>query len=117
MRLLPVSLAVLGPSLAFLIAVSELPETRAARPLLPLTFAHADHIDENCVACHHEFVDGTIPGAPCLECHDLDPAVAHLVEVQFHDLCRGCHVERAVAGQAAGPVRDCHGCHVQDEAP
>lgn len=89
---------------------------RSDATLLPLTFAHADHQAVNCVDCHHEFVDAT-PRGPCLECHAADPAVAHLVEVQFHDLCRGCHVERLAAGLAAGPTRACGACHTADEAP
>lgn len=117
MRLLSASLAVLAVLLALLVGLSEIPRTRAARPLLPLTFAHADHRAETCVACHHELVDGTPPGPPCLECHDTDGEVAHLLESQFHGLCRGCHVERALQGVAAGPVRACRACHVQDEAP
>lgn len=84
--------------------------------LLPLTFAHADHQAVNCVDCHHEFVDAT-PRGPCLECHAEDPAVAHLMEEQFHELCRGCHVERLTAGLAAGPTRACGACHTADEAP
>lgn len=117
MRLLIGSLIGLGSLLLVLVAVSELPRTRAARPLLPLTFAHADHRTETCIACHHELVDGTPPGPPCLQCHDTDSEVAHELEAQFHTLCRGCHVERSVAGLAAGPARSCRGCHVQDEDP
>jgi hypothetical protein len=84
--------------------------------LLPLTFAHADHQAVNCVACHHEFTDAT-PRGPCLECHAQDPTVAHLIETQFHDLCRGCHLERRIAGLGAGPTRACGACHTADEAP
>lgn len=94
--------------------IGRIPATEAS--LLPLTFAHAAHQDVNCVACHHEFVDAT-PRGPCLECHAEDPAVAHLLETQFHDLCRGCHVERRTAGLAAGPTRACGACHTPDEAP
>ena len=96
------------------VGVGALRTTDAA--LLPLTFAHADHQAVNCVACHHEFVDAT-PRGPCLECHAEDPAVAHLIEAQFHDLCRGCHVERRIAGLAAGPTRACGACHTADDAP
>ena len=85
-------------------------------PLLPITFAHADHQEVNCIACHHEFVDAT-PRGPCFECHKEDPQVAHLVEEQFHDLCRGCHVERHAEGLAAGPTRACTACHTADTAP
>ena len=87
-----------------------------AEPMLPITFAHADHQEVNCVDCHHEFVDAT-PRGPCFECHKADPTVAHLVEVQFHDLCRGCHVERLAAGLDAGPARACIACHSPDDAP
>ena len=84
--------------------------------MLPLTFAHVDHTEVSCVACHHDFADDTGPGL-CLDCHKRDPTVAHLIEEQFHDLCRGCHAELAAEGEAAGPLRACNACHVPDLLP
>lgn len=106
--------ALTGALFALWALLGQRPPSQAS--LLPLTFAHADHQEVNCVDCHHEFVDAT-PRGPCLECHAEDPAVAHLLETQFHDLCRGCHVERLAAGLAAGPTRACAACHTADEAP
>ena len=106
-------IGILATAVALLVA-SSVPASE--EPLLPLTFAHADHQAVNCIDCHHEFVDST-PRGPCLECHKADPSVSHLIESHFHDLCRGCHVERLVAGLDAGPARACAACHTADEAP
>ena len=89
---------------------------RAKAPLLPLTFAHIDHRTVNCVDCHHNYVDTTGQGL-CLDCHKTDPAVAALIESQFHELCMDCHLERQKALEDGGPVRSCVECHTQDEAP
>ena len=37
-------------------------------PILPMTFAHADHPTENCIDCHHNYNDDT-GGGPCMNCH------------------------------------------------
>lgn len=84
-----------------------------ARAVLPMTFAHADHVAEPCATCHHEFVDG-ISGLTCISCHLTDPTVSPLLETQFHMLCRSCHVEARAAGQAHGPTRHCIACHLPD---
>ena len=44
------------------------------RPLLPLTFAHLDHREVNCITCHHNFSDDTGQGL-CIDCHRTDPKV------------------------------------------
>lgn len=79
-------------------------------PILPMRFVHDDHFDVGCVTCHHEFVDGTA-GPNCMTCHVTDPKVAPLLEVQFHALCRDCHVVERAAGKPSGPTRSCIGCH------
>ena len=28
-------------------------------PILPMTFAHLDHVTESCIECHHNYVDDT----------------------------------------------------------
>jgi len=91
-------------------------ELRSNRPMLAVTFAHADHTTVSCVVCHHNFIDRTGPGL-CFDCHKNDPSVNALIEDQFHDLCRGCHVERQSAGEEAGPTRRCDSCHTADDAP
>ncbi len=46
-----------------------------------------------------------------------DQAVWPLLENQFHDLCRGCHEEKAALGEDGGPPRECMACHLGDELP
>ncbi len=84
--------------------------------MLAVTFAHADHVEQNCVECHHNFVDDTGTGM-CFDCHKTDPEVADLIEEQFHTLCRNCHIEKQAAGEAHGPTRQCLDCHVRDDKP
>ncbi len=103
--------------LATLIGWSVAGPARAIRERLPLTFAHADHSDENCLECHHNFADATGRGPPCIDCHKSDASVAASIEVQFHQLCRNCHVTRRAAAEPAGPTRVCRGCHTPDQRP
>ena len=85
-------------------------------PDLPMKFAHIDHVEEKCVECHHHYQDDTGQGL-CLDCHRKDPEVAHLMEQQFHDLCRGCHEEKRLDGEDGGPPRICGDCHQEDFLP
>lgn len=86
----------------------------AGRPILPMTFVHDDHRGVPCATCHHEFVDGTV-GTTCINCHVTDPKVSGVLERQFHDLCRSCHVEEQAEGKAHGPTRSCIACHTADD--
>jgi len=113
---IPALIVLVGALIAALLWLFASAVPPEQEPLLPLTFAHADHQAVNCIDCHHEFVDST-PRGPCLECHKADAEVSHLIETHFHDLCRGCHVERLAAGLDAGPARACAACHTADEAP
>lgn len=88
----------------------------SAAPILPMTFAHADHQTIVCLECHHNFVDDT-GDENCMTCHVTHPEVAHLLEEQFHGLCMGCHQTLTREGEASGPVRACAGCHLPDELP
>ena len=117
MRVALFSTGLLAGLLLVLVAWSSRVEVRAEAELLPVTFAHADHISQNCVECHHNYVDEVGFGANCLACHKTDESVAHLIEPQFHDLCRGCHEEHMAAGEATGPVRECLRCHTADDDP
>lgn len=83
-------------------------------PILPMTFAHSDHVGVNCLNCHHNFRDET-GRESCMYCHVTRPKVAPLMEAQFHDLCRSCHVERQLEGEPAGPTRRCLACHLGDD--
>ena len=88
----------------------------APEPILPMTFAHQDHQTVQCVDCHHNYIDDT-GNENCMSCHVSNAEVWPLFETQFHDLCRGCHVEQALAMEDSGPTRDCIGCHRQDPLP
>jgi hypothetical protein len=84
-------------------------------PMLPLSFAHADHRGVNCITCHHNFTDGTGQGL-CIDCHKMDPKIRLQIQPMFHTLCRDCHIEKHAKGEDAGPVRGCVDCHVADDA-
>ncbi|MBT5220779.1 MAG: cytochrome c3 family protein [Woeseia sp.] len=85
-------------------------------PILPMSFAHVDHMQENCVVCHHNYADNT-GGGLCMTCHVTDPAIWPLFEQQYHALCRDCHAEKAAQGDDGGPPRECMACHLGDELP
>jgi len=88
----------------------------APAKILPMSFAHLDHVPVNCVDCHHNYVDDS-GGGLCMNCHVTDQQVWPLLERQFHDLCRGCHAEKAALGEVGGPPRQCMACHRGDELP
>jgi hypothetical protein len=85
-------------------------------PILPMSFAHEDHVGENCIVCHHNYNDDT-GGGPCMNCHTTNQDVWPLFEKQYHDLCRTCHEEKAALGEAGGPPRHCIECHRGDDLP
>ena len=89
---------------------------RDHRQPLPVTFAHADHVEHNCVVCHHNFTDDTGQGF-CYDCHKSTPDIVDHMEAMFHGLCRDCHVELARKGDPHGPVRACQQCHLADLRP
>ena len=119
-------LALVGVSLALLVTLFFVAERQrqqgpdhvriGAERMLAIRFAHKDHHSVRCTDCHHEFSDGSGPGQ-CFDCHLRQPELRAVLETQFHDLCRGCHLERVSAGEAAGPLRDCADCHRHDEEP
>lgn len=82
--------------------------------ILPMSFAHSDHGGINCADCHHNFVDGS-GGGPCMNCHVTTETLWPVLEQQFHDLCRGCHTEKAALGEDGGPPRQCIACHLGDD--
>ncbi len=110
------SVATLALGSACIWAYQQRQAQRTGAPLLPLTFAHADHIKQNCVVCHHNFIDTTGQGL-CLGCHKTDPEIALNIEAMFHGLCRDCHVDLARQHKDHGPVRACEQCHVEDMRP
>jgi predicted CXXCH cytochrome family protein len=98
----------------------ELPVSRhyygSAARILPMSFAHVDHVTIGCSECHHNYVDDT-GLEPCMYCHVSNADVRPLLEEQFHTLCRGCHADLAANGEAGGPPRQCIACHLGDELP
>jgi len=86
-----------------------------AKPLLPVAFVHSDHGTVNCVECHHDYVDDSGLGT-CYACHKTDPELALNMQQHFHDLCRGCHVEKRHEEEEGGPRRRCADCHHEPEA-
>ena len=99
---------------------SQLPEKAAyygsPERILPMSFAHKDHASEQCVECHHNFIDDT-GGGVCMNCHVSDEELWPVLESQYHELCMGCHVRKSVHGEGGGPPRRCIGCHVIDWLP
>ena len=83
---------------------------------LPMTFAHADHVKQQCVTCHHNYQDDTGQGL-CLDCHRRDQDIAFKMRDQFHGLCMTCHIEKRIEGEHSGPLRNCKACHTLDHAP
>jgi len=85
-------------------------------PILPMSFAHADHRTVNCVECHHNFVDHT-GHERCMKCHVTRKQLFPILEAQFHNLCRSCHARLAAQGKPGGPVRQCLACHHLESKP
>ncbi len=83
-------------------------------PVLPMTFAHQDHVAENCILCHHNYIDDS-GGSPCMYCHVTDQKLFLLFEEDFHHLCRSCHEDKQLAGEEAGPTRVCVDCHAEED--
>lgn len=88
----------------------------SSEPILPMTFAHADHVTESCIECHHNYVDDT-GNELCMTCHVTDPEVWPVLERQFHDFCRGCHTEKSSVQDDGGPPRQCMACHLEETLP
>ena len=79
-----------------------------------MTFAHEDHVAENCLVCHHNYVDKT-GNDLCMVCHVINQEVWPMFEPLFHDLCRSCHEDRQLKGEDHGPTRVCVDCHIDED--
>ncbi|MDZ7811378.1 MAG: cytochrome c3 family protein [Arhodomonas sp.] len=75
---------------------------------------HEDHGSVRCTTCHHDFAEATGTGGSCMNCHVTDARTRRQLREDFHGLCMGCHRERATAGENAGPLRRCSGCHISE---
>ena len=105
---LAIVLVLLAAALAAVVATRD--RMIRSAPLLPVAFEHADHTDEDCVYCHHNYQDDTGYDS-CYSCHKHDETVALEMQTMFHDFCRACHIEKAQLGDTSGPFRVCAECH------
>jgi len=78
---------------------------------LPLDFDHGKHTAVNCLACHHNYADGTGFDA-CIHCHRSERADLKVgIEAQFHSFCLDCHRAPDAVLVGHGPVSGCVSCH------
>lgn len=84
---------------------------------LPLDFPHEKHGLVNCLACHHNYADGT--GLDwCIHCHRSGRSdLKEDAEARFHGFCFECHRHPAASLHGHGPVSGCHGCHQISDRP
>lgn len=113
---------VIGVGIAVVIAAGSLILLGASREamtvdreVLAVDFVHADHTSVGCIDCHHNYTDDTGQGF-CYACHKEHEKIAAETEEMFHELCRDCHVEKAIEGEDGGPVRVCGQCHRPNDA-
>lgn len=82
-----------------------------------VSFLHDQHNEkakiEECHVCHHVYDHGkkvetsSSEGTKCSECHETKDNDTLLLVRAYHNLCKGCHMEKK-----AGPVM-CAECHEQ----
>jgi len=101
---------------------SDLIQSRLATPryeaTIPMTFSHKSHKQQQCIDCHHNYVDNTGRSQLCMGCHLSTAELTYKLEDQFHQLCMGCHREKQLAANKEhGPVRQCKMCHTKDNLP
>ena len=78
---------------------------------LELDFPHEKHGAVNCLACHHNYADGT-GSALCIECHRSDRTDLKMgAEARFHGFCFECHRHPSASLKGHGPVSGCLVCH------
>ena len=79
--------------------------------MLPLNFDHSKHTAINCLACHHNYADGSGLDA-CVHCHRSRSANLKVgAEARFHSFCFDCHRSPEPQWQHHGPVSGCTSCH------
>lgn len=93
---------------------------KPGRPEKPaVRFSHRRHPKNliPCEVCHHDYQRGRNlwregqPVKKCQACHDLIPRAGRLdIKNAFHRQCKGCHLSKRKAKEAAGPI-NCQGCH------
>jgi predicted CXXCH cytochrome family protein len=89
----------------------------ARRERLVLDFPHDKHRDVNCIACHHNFTDGSGADA-CVTCHrSARTDLAAGPEARFHEFCLDCHRDPPARFSHHGPVTGCQSCHAPPQAP
>jgi len=85
------------------------------RPMLDVAFEHLNHKKEQCATCHHNYVDGSLGGGGCYDCHKYNAQINQNMETMFHKFCRDCHLSKAFEELDSGPLRQCSGCHIDDQ--
>jgi len=74
-----------------------------------VTFDHANHKDNKCVACHHNEKDGKYK---CGECHKGEAGKAPAMKDAAHEKekgkCWSCHNDKSPAVKKALKCADCH---------
>ncbi len=85
-------------------------------PVEQRMFDHASHTSVKCATCHHNFLDKS--GLEnCISCHkSISTDERNRIDRTFHAFCTGCHAERRMAGDPAGPIQSCAACHAKHRA-
>ncbi|MDX2367729.1 MAG: cytochrome c3 family protein [Colwellia sp.] len=101
---------------------SDITQSRLATPryeaIIPMTFSHKSHKQQQCIDCHHNYVDNSGRSLLCMGCHLSKVELTYKLEDQFHELCMGCHRKKQLEGDKDyGPVRQCKACHTEERLP
>ncbi|MCP3674891.1 MAG: cytochrome c3 family protein [Gammaproteobacteria bacterium] len=85
------------------------------RPMLDVAFEHSKHKKEQCATCHHNYIDDAVGSGGCYDCHKYTEQINQNIEAIFHKFCENCHINKALEELDSGPLRQCSGCHIDDQ--